>query len=104
MTPATRAYITGLHLAAHACAHIARTARESGDTQTYLTRSRHAATLAEDARIVAGDTEALLDRTERVLDQGWQDDRVREYELLALKRDVEKDAIAGALMALRGQR
>jgi hypothetical protein len=104
MTPAHRAYYRGLTMAAHASAAIARAAREAGNLPEYLCRSAHAQQLAEDARIVRGDTEALLDRTERVLEHEYLLERERERELVYARLELEREALEATAAALANRR
>ena len=104
LTPIRKLYIRGLHLAAMAAAYEAREALAGGNTAEWCCRSMHAAQLTEDARIVGGDIEALLDRTERVLEAGYLQERKIEREIAAKLDQLEADAIEGARMALAQKR
>lgn len=104
MTPAHLALFRGLAMAAHACGFLARQARESGQTAEYLNHSRHAAWLAEDARIARGDSEALQDRTERMLEQEWLAEREMDRELQRQRSELEKQAMECVMEALQVRR
>lgn len=101
MTPAPLALYRGLSLAAHAAAHMARAARQAQDMPEYLNRSQQAAWLAEEARIVRGDAEALADRAERVLEAEFMRERWVEQQVRFRRREMERDALAGAMAAMR---
>jgi len=91
-------------MAAHATAAIARDHRDNGRTAQYLTQSQHAAQLYEDARISRGDTEALLDRTERVLELQYLYERDRNRALDEARNELEAEALEAASAALMERR
>lgn len=100
---ANRAYFRGLTMAAHAAAALAREALAAGDIQKWATRSQHAAQLTEDARIIRGDIEALLDRTERVLEAGYLNERMQARSLDSARAELEREALEAASEALNAR-